>query len=322
MNTVVIGGGMAGLSCARTLGLAGHTVTVLDKGRGPGGRMATRRLTAAGGEITFDLGAPAFEARSPAFVAEVRQWASDGHAAPWPAAGADHWVGVPAMNAPLRAMANSLDVRWSTRVSQVLPVPDGWQVRTENGDRLEADTVVVALPADQAADLLEPIRAGLAGEMAARARACPSLPCWTVLLAFAGPLAGVEDWRAGDAGEALGLAVRNAAKPGRSGPEAWVLHAGADWSARHLEDPADRIEDALIAALSERLDGPLPAIIARGAHRWRYAMPPGGGTGPVWDPTLRLGLCGDWLTVSGVEGAWLSAQDLAGRILASDRGQN
>ncbi|WP_396595642.1 NAD(P)/FAD-dependent oxidoreductase [Brevundimonas sp. R86498] len=320
MNTVVIGGGMAGLSCARALGLAGHAVTVIDKGRGPGGRMATRRLTAAGGEITFDLGTPAFEARSPAFLAEVRQWASDGHAAPWPAAGADSWVGVPAMNAPLKAMADGLDVRWSTRVSEVSPGPDGWQVRTEAGDRFEADTVVVALPADQAADLLEPVQAGMAGEMAARARACRSRPCWTVLLAFAERLPILDDWREGNAADALGLAVRNAAKPGRSGPETWVLHAGADWSARHLEEPADRIADLLITALSERLAVPLPAILARGGHRWRYATPVGGGTGPVWDPALRLGLCGDWLGEPGVEGAWLSARDLAARILAAGRG--
>lgn len=319
MKTIVIGGGMAGLSCARALDHAGYAVTVLDKGRGPGGRMATRRLGAAGGEITFDLGTPAFEARSPAFLAELRQWASDGHAAPWPAAGADRWVGVPAMNAPLKAMADRLDVRWSTRASQVAPGADGWQVRTEAGDVFKAGTVVVALPADQAADLLEPVEAGVAKEMAARARACRSRPCWTVLLAFAGPLPIMDDWLAADAADPLGVAVRNSAKPDRSGPETWVLHAGADWSARHLEEPADRIEDALITALSERLAAPLPAILARGAHRWRYATPVGGGTGPVWDPALRLGLCGDWLAGPGVEGAWLSAQDLAGRILAADR---
>jgi hypothetical protein len=202
----------------------------------------------------------------------------------------------------------------------VSPERERWTVATATGERFDAETLVVAVPADQAADLLGSLGAGMAAEMAARARACRSLPCWTVLLAFAEPLAIGTDWRVGESGDALAMAVRNTGKPGRSGPETWVLHAGADWSAHHLEDPADRIEEALIAALSQRLEGPLPAIIARGAHRWRYAMPPAGGTGPVWDPTLRLGLCGDWLTVSGVEGAWLSAQDLAGRILASAPG--
>ena len=41
----VIGAGMAGIACARTLVQAGHRVTVFEKSRGLGGRMATRDLS-------------------------------------------------------------------------------------------------------------------------------------------------------------------------------------------------------------------------------------------------------------------------------------
>ncbi|MDP3490273.1 MAG: FAD-dependent oxidoreductase, partial [Phenylobacterium sp.] len=44
MKIAIIGAGMAGLSCAEALSDAGHAVQVLDKGRGPGGRMSTRRI--------------------------------------------------------------------------------------------------------------------------------------------------------------------------------------------------------------------------------------------------------------------------------------
>jgi len=36
--------------------------------------------------------------------------------------------------------------------------------------------------------------------------------------------------------------------------------------------------------------------------------------GSWWDAHARLGLCGDWLNGGKVEGAWLSGQDLAGRV--------
>ena len=37
MRIAIIGAGMAGLTCATRLTENGHEVTVIDKGRGPGG---------------------------------------------------------------------------------------------------------------------------------------------------------------------------------------------------------------------------------------------------------------------------------------------
>jgi len=59
----IIGAGMAGITCARTLVQAGHQVTVFDKSRGLGGRMATR--SSAFG--SFDHGVQYFTARDPRF---------------------------------------------------------------------------------------------------------------------------------------------------------------------------------------------------------------------------------------------------------------
>ncbi|MFW5789075.1 MAG: FAD-dependent oxidoreductase [Spirochaetota bacterium] len=55
----VVGAGIAGLTAARRLVDASLDVTVLDKGRGVGGRMATRRFGGATrrfGGATFDHG--------------------------------------------------------------------------------------------------------------------------------------------------------------------------------------------------------------------------------------------------------------------------
>lgn len=56
-NVVVIGAGMSGIACARALQSAGIHVRVIDKGRGIGGRVATRRAEVAGTPISFDHGA-------------------------------------------------------------------------------------------------------------------------------------------------------------------------------------------------------------------------------------------------------------------------
>lgn len=53
----IIGACMAGLACAKRLVSAGYTPLMLDKGRSIGGRMATRRVTLAADEVSFDHGA-------------------------------------------------------------------------------------------------------------------------------------------------------------------------------------------------------------------------------------------------------------------------
>ena len=60
---VIIGSGIAGLSCARTLAAAGFAPVVLDKGRGIDGRVATRRVDA----MQFDHGAQYVTAQKPRF---------------------------------------------------------------------------------------------------------------------------------------------------------------------------------------------------------------------------------------------------------------
>jgi renalase len=63
-DIINIGAGVAGLACARRLADAGLHVTVIDKGRGVGGCVATRRA----GELLFDHGAPYARAHGGEFV--------------------------------------------------------------------------------------------------------------------------------------------------------------------------------------------------------------------------------------------------------------
>jgi predicted NAD/FAD-dependent oxidoreductase len=316
MRIVIVGAGVAGLACAEGLGARGHDLTLIDKGRGPGGRMSTRRIATPLGEAAFDHGAQYFTVRDSAFRARVEAWIAAGCAAPWPAAGPDAFVGVPAMNAPIRQMAAALALRWGERVTGLARTETGWRVVTDQGATLEADAVVVALPAEQAADLL----AEAAPILATRARAVPTAPCWTVMLAFADSVPTPLDCLRGGEREALGWAARNTAKPGRTGPEAWVLQGAPDWSRDHLEADAPWVIDALAAALAARLGVGLPPPLTAAAHRWRYARSGTQGAGAIWEADLRLGLCGDWLLGPRVEAAWLSGTALADRLLAEHEG--
>ncbi|MEN3950032.1 NAD(P)-binding protein [Iodidimonas sp. SYSU 1G8] len=308
MRIAIIGAGMAGLACGVQLQATGAAVSLFDKGRGPGGRMSTRRIAASLGEAGFDHGAPFFEASDPAFAAQVNDWIALGCAASWPAAGESAFIGAPSMNAPLKLMACDLDVRWATRIDTLSRRDDGWHI----GGAGVYDSVVVAVPAEQAAILLATAEPAIA----TRAARTPSAPCWSVMAAFAEPLEVATDLIRHDG--IVATAVRNSAKPGRSGPESWVIQASAEWSRLHIEDEAGSVATALLEAFRVIAAAALPAPVILEAHRWRYAQPLSADGDFLWNGADRIGACGDWLGGGDVQGAWLSGRALAARILAHE----
>lgn len=302
---------MAGLACADALAAAGLAVCLFDKGRGPGGRMSTRRLETSAGEASFDHGAQYFTVRSPDFARQVAKWADKGVAQPWPLASHDAWVGVPGMNAVVKDMAAGHDVTFAALVRCVERDGEGWHVQTSDERHGPFTGLVLAIPSQQAAPLL-----GLHDlAMAQKAMLARSQPCWTAMAAFAEPLPIAADVLR-DAGP-IAWAARNSAKPGRQGPEAWVIQASGAWSAARLEEEPARVLPDLLARFAREAGIALPDPVAATAHRWRFAMSSGSDLGALWNPALALGACGDWLNGPRVECAWLSGTELGMRMAAS-----
>ena len=307
MKIGIIGAGLAGLTAARQLADAGHAITLFDKARGPGGRMSTRRTETAQGMAFFDHGAQYFTVRDAGFAETVARWEAQGAAARWPAAGDEAWVGTPGMNAIIKAEAAGQDVRWNCRIESLARDGQRWRLAHAEGAE-HCDAVIVAVPAEQVAPLLS----DHAPEWAALAAQTVSLPCWTVMAAFAGQVDFAPDClrQAG----AIGWAARNSAKPGRTGPESWVIQGSPDWSAAHLEDDAESVIAALMAELAGATGAALPEPLIVQAHRWRYALSGAAGRTKLWDGEARLGVCGDWLIGPRIESAWASGRALAAAI--------
>lgn len=325
-RVAIVGAGMAGLACARRLTASGHMVQLFDKGRGVGGRVATRRLDG----IAFNHGAQWATARDPAFLALLSEWQRDGVAAPWPAATGDgerHWVGVPSMTALPRALADT-DIALRRHVSFLHREAGGWMLRhtdaalavpgsvDDQGGELAGpfDCVALALPSPQATALLRAI----GHDFAEAAAGATYAPCWSVLAAFADQVPGPDVLRA--AGDALGWAARESSRPGAPvipGRDAWTLHATGDWSRAHLEDEPASVIAALLAAFAART-GATGAPLSVAAHRWRYAKVERAlGQPCLWDAARGIGACGDWCLGGRVEAAFMSGQALAAAMVGS-----
>ncbi len=306
----VIGSGMSGATCAQALTLAGHTVQVFDKARGPGGRLATRRMAwdDAGGRAwttRLDHGALGITARSRAFRAFVDMGVQAGWLTGWepmlaPTMGPESrslgllgslgpiHLPVPDLPTVCRQLLDGTPLSASSAVEALHRSADGWLLQV-GGERLPTlyDAVVLAIPPAQAAPLLAPHRADWSREAAQ----VTMQPCWTLMAIEAVDVDDVGDEPAESGLSArpwdlhlpadgpLAWVMRQDARPGRprvAGQAHWVAHARIDWSLANLEQPPEWVRAQLLDALQAAIARPGQATRWHHAavHRWRYALPP------------------------------------------------
>ncbi|MFM9880098.1 MAG: NAD(P)/FAD-dependent oxidoreductase [Burkholderiaceae bacterium] len=346
LRVAVVGAGMAGITCARTLMQAGHSVSVFEKSRQAGGRMATRQTNFG----TFDHGAQYFTVRDERFALAL-QTAAQGICKPWSAntvqlldefgrvaaivrpGALPHWVPVPGMNALLQHWAAPLrlppapvplhSLELNTRVVRIerdALKAHSWQLRTQGVDDSQQvfggfDAVLLALPHVQAQELLA--SSAVSPALAAQIAPVKVAPCWTLMLAFPQALQANlyhlgPQWNAArSTHHRIAWVARESSKPGRDPVERWTVQASAAWSQEHLEDDNQRVQAKLLKAFAE-VTGIRAEPSHAALHRWRYAQTLQAlGQSHLWDSSNRIGACGDWCLGRRVEDAFVSGLELA-----------
>ncbi len=307
---IIIGAGMAGLACARRLADAGMASVVLDKGRGIGGRVATRRA----GDMQFDHGAQYVNAHGAGFASVLDGLQNAGTLGGWAdGTGRTHKVGVPGMSALPKALGVGLDIRQNTQVLRLTPDAGGWLLHLADGT-FPATKVVVTVPAPQVAGLL-----GADHPLVASLGAVQMASCLTLMAAVAGPAPFLTRK---DSDHPLSWIAQDSAKPGRTQAEGvlWVAQAGTAFSAAHLEDDPATLTARMLPMLCDRLGASPATVTYVSTHRWRYARVTQALGQPFLcssDASLYLG--GDWCLGPRIEAAWDSGTAIAADLLAQNK---
>lgn len=273
-SCLIIGAGIAGLLAAQTLQTAGWNVTVLDKGRGVGGRMATRRVD----EAHIDHGAQFFTIRSPEFAAWAHTWQAAGVAEEWckgftpEGDGHPRYRGVGGLAAVAKHVAQGLTVHTNMHVVQITAVGHEWLAITGRGQRFSAAHLLLTPPVPQSLALLDAGNVQLPLADRALLENIQYSPCFAVLATLHGPTNIPAPGALQVRGEPIIWIADNQQK-GISAVPAVTIHASADFTQRHFDTPREEVGELLLSAAEEAGWLRRAAVRTMQVHRWRYAQP-------------------------------------------------
>jgi predicted NAD/FAD-dependent oxidoreductase len=324
---LVVGGGLAGLVAATVLHREGVQVTVLDKGRGIGGRLATRRIKdEALGVGVFDYGAQFFTVRDPRFRIWVHQWLEAGVAMQWSrgfptedgtlrGVGEPRYRGAGGIRGIAKHLAAELDIRTSTRVIEISWDRDEWSVRTEADDLFRGSFLVLTPPVPQSLELIHASGLMLPAAVEDRLHSVAYEPCLAVLALLRGPTQIPEPGGMWLSGEPIAWMADNQQKGISPGAVGVTIHAGLDFSQAHWQADDTAVAGQLLAAAAPWLGS---EVVQYQVHRWRYSKP----STFHGEPCLRLNDPGPWILAGDalggprIEGAFLSGLSAADATLA------
>ena len=322
MKIAIIGSGISALTAARKLNNAAD-VTIFDKSRGVGGRIATRRAD----PFTFDHGAQYFLIKNNDFesfvapfiergivkrrdayfkefeggeVIRERQW-NENFA---------HYVGAPNMNAFCKSLAENLKIIKNTKIHQVVKSDIGLRLIDDKGLELGVfDWVISTVPSKQAINIL-PKNLNFYDEISS----IEMSPCFTLMLGFEKDL-NLDFDAAMIHNELISWLSVNSSKPDRSKDLSLVIQSTNRWADKNLKLDRDFVIKKMISEASSIISRDLNAAVHKDVHGWHFANAQKRDLGVFVDYDMNIAACGDWCMHGRVEAAYLSGNETAAKIL-------
>ena len=334
-DTLVVGAGIAGLSCARTLVQAGARVRVLERSQGVGGRCATRRIDGQ----PVDHGLCFFHGSDPQFLAAVR--AADPH----PIEGWPRIVdgdGVPCLPRAFRrgesrlalssgvtafpkSLAAGLDLQLGSDVTHVDFEAGLFTLKTSAGKRHRARHLVLTQPAPRLVEILQRAAGSqlmIPADVQALLGGIGTKACLTVIAGY--PLSTPQpSWEMQFPTEAQPIHLISHDSSKRIAPtwRVFVMQALPCFSRQQLDVAPEVWSKQLLTGAARSLGPWLASPAWIQTQRWRHARLAGGGDlhGPLLVELpggASLGIAGEaFAPGGGAEGAWLSGCAMAARLI-------
>ena len=322
-SCIIIGAGISGLLAAQHLMRYDVNVTLIEKSRGYGGRMAVKKM----GEAVFDSGAQFMTTRDMVFRERVESWLAQGEVTPWYTGPLKNmrYVGSKGMTTVPDRIGASLNVRLSERVNKVSFKKNQWTVSTvpygtKETKKYTADWLVMTAPVPQNMELLDSSGIELDYDDEVELRKITYLRCLTVMAQLNGP-SGIPNPGAMDLNHDVLRWIGDNFTKGISPVEGSItLHSSPKYADTYWDRPDEEKIQGMLAAAKPFIKAD---VVDATAHRWGFSDPvriyreKHPFRKPFYiDEDLRLGMAGDGFNGPRIEAAALSGMEVAAAILS------
>jgi renalase len=332
----IIGAGISGLTAGRLLAKAGHEVTILEKSRGYGGRMATR-YAGSKNQAKLDHGLSWFTAHSPefmSFTAEllekklVRVWGErfpffDGEKIQLEnpiAPSGPIYTSVNGMNTIGKYLARWVDVKTESKVGGFTHIganrrkKRSWMINMSASNTFEADAIIIATPAPQAYGLLNTTIDEI--ETLKIVREIDEVhydPSLSLMLGYGKQ--DIPSWQGIMCkNSSISFISNEASKRDGDQETTLVVHTTPGFTRAHRNSDEEQVRSELLGELSRIAGGWTAAPEWHQLHFWRYSRPQRALNKPFLElESLEspLAVVGDYFDGFDLDAAYLSGYKLA-----------
>lgn len=327
-SCIIVGAGISGLICAYVLKENGFGVTVIDKARGVGGRMATRRIRSTGDnnrQGVYDHGAQYITVRDARFERYMKKWVSGGLVREWcrgfPSAensskldGHPRYSGLYGMTTLPKHLSENLEIRLNQRVSKISSSGHSWEVITEYGDLYSADSLVLTAPVPQSLHMIDNGKFELDEKIRKELEVISYHPCIVVLAELNGPSAIPAPGGMNLEDPVISWIADNKQKGISPDAVTLTIHTTPEFTYENWKSDDKKISDIVIHRANEYLGS---EVVRLQVHRWRYSLPVEAAENTYLVANLKppLLFIGDAFGGGRVEGAFISGVEGTTRLI-------
>jgi renalase len=317
-KTVIIGAGFSAAVFSKLIKQS--NILIFDKGKGPGGRSSTRRITNVG---IFDHGLQFINSENKEFLnflkknlfSWIKEWKGDfiDFDKNQKLTNDIRYIGINGNNDFVKQLI-CVNTNYQKELCKITKKFGKWILEFKDGALEVADILILTIPAEQCKNLIKYAKIDI------KLKGCME-PNLTTMVAFDKNLKisgsgfkfkknSVLGWVANESSK-----LREANNPNL---ELWTLQSSLIFAQKNIQEyrlKKEQIMNLMINEFMNIFNIKNINIVHKDIHGWLYAYKlEKFENNFFWNQEINLGICGDWMCGSTAESAWRSAKGLADQI--------